>query len=213
MKLILQAIKALFRKIEASRTHWEEVEEVEILTETTVAIPEDNLYADLPKTTQLTVGQTYFVILDGVSYECVAWYSDEEEVVIIGNGAIFGGEGGNGDVLPVLDPAHVGPPGVHALGEIELRESGLFACLVHGDGDLVLVLPCGVLGAEGWICPPCVHLGFRPRGQPITQGLFLSCVHSPYFLLSRRACSSSRRGIVCVFFSYPFRIHTSVPSS
>ena len=97
MKLILQAIKALFRKIEASRTHWEEVEEVEILAETTVTIPEDNSDADLPKTTQLTVGQTYFVILDGVSYECVAWYSDDEGAVIIGNGDIFGGVGGNGE--------------------------------------------------------------------------------------------------------------------
>ena len=97
MKLILQAIKALFRKIEASRTHWEEVEEVEILAETTVTIPEDNSDVDLPKTTQLTVGKTYFVILDGVSYECVAWYSDDENAVIIGNGAIFGGEGGNGE--------------------------------------------------------------------------------------------------------------------
>ena len=97
MKLILQAIKALFRKIEASRTHWEEVEEVEIIAETTVTISEDNSDADLPKTTQLTVGQTYFVILDGVSYECVAWYSDDEDAVIIGNGAIFGGEGGNGE--------------------------------------------------------------------------------------------------------------------
>ena len=97
MKLILQAIKALFRKIEASRTHWEEVEKVNVIAETTVTISEDNSDADLPKTTQLTVGQTYFVILDGVSYECVAWYSDDEEAVIIGNGAIFGGEGGNGE--------------------------------------------------------------------------------------------------------------------
>ena len=98
MKVILQAIKALFRKIEASRTHWEEVEEVEILTETTITIPEDNSDAALPKTTQLTVGQTYFVILDGVSYECVAWYSnDGSDAVIIGNGAIFGGEGGNSE--------------------------------------------------------------------------------------------------------------------
>ena len=97
MKLILQAIKALFRKIEESRTHWEEVEKVNVIAETTVAISEDNSDAGLPKTTQLTVGQTYFVILDGVSYECVAWYSDAEDAVIIGNGAIFGGEGGNSE--------------------------------------------------------------------------------------------------------------------
>ena len=98
MKLILQAIKALFRKIEANRTHWEGVEEVEIIAETTVTISEDDSDADLPKTTQLTVGQTYFVILDGVSYECVAWQSNEyPDTVIIGNGAIFGGEGGNGE--------------------------------------------------------------------------------------------------------------------
>ena len=97
MKLILQVIKALFRKIEASRTHWEEVREVEILAETTVTISDDNSAADLPKTTQLTVGQTYFIILNGVSYECVAWYSDDAEAVIIGNGAIYGGEGGNSE--------------------------------------------------------------------------------------------------------------------
>ena len=98
MKLILQAIKALFRKIEASRTHWEEVKEVEVLAETTVTIPEDAGDETLPNTTQLTVGQTYFVILDGVSYECVAWQSDEDpDAVIIGNGAIYGGEGGNGE--------------------------------------------------------------------------------------------------------------------
>ena len=97
MKLILQAIKALFRKIEASRTHWEEVEEVEILAETTVTISADNSDEALPDTTQLTVGKTYFVILNGVSYECVAWYSDDESAVIIGNGDIFGGEGGNGE--------------------------------------------------------------------------------------------------------------------
>ena len=97
MKLILQAIKALFRKIEASRTHWEEVEKVNVIAETTVTIPSDGGDAPLPDTTQLTVGKTYFVILNGVSYECVAWYSDDEGAVIIGNGAIFGGEGGNGE--------------------------------------------------------------------------------------------------------------------
>ena len=97
MKLILQAIKALFRKIEASRTHWEEVEKVNVIAETTVTISADNSDAALPDTTQLTVGKTYFVILNGVSYECVAWYSDEEDAVIIGNGNIFGGEGGNGE--------------------------------------------------------------------------------------------------------------------
>lgn len=95
MKLILQAIKALFRKIEASRTHWEGVEKVDVIAETTVTIPSDHAKALLPDTTQLTVGKTYFIILDGVSYECVAWYSDDECAVIIGNGAIFGGEGGN----------------------------------------------------------------------------------------------------------------------
>ena len=97
MKLILQAIKALFRKIEASRTHWEEVVKVNVVAETTVTIPGDGDYESLPDTTQLTVGKTYFVILNGVSYECVAWYSDDEDAVIIGNGAICGGEGGNGE--------------------------------------------------------------------------------------------------------------------
>ena len=97
MKLILQAIKALFRKIEASRTHWEEVEKVDIITETTVTILDDGGSKRLSETTQLTIGQTYFVILDGVSYKCVAWYSDDGSAVMIGNGAIFGGEGGNGE--------------------------------------------------------------------------------------------------------------------
>lgn len=80
-----------------NRTHWEEVKEVSVIAETTVTISEDMGCKLLPKTTQLTVGQTYLVIMDGVSYECVAWYSDSEEAVIIGNGAICGGEGGNGE--------------------------------------------------------------------------------------------------------------------
>ena len=97
MKLILQAIKALFRKIEASRTHWEEVEKVNVIAETTVTILDDGGTKLLSETTQLTIGRTYFVILDGVSYKCVAWYSDDEGAVMIGNGDIYGGEGGNGE--------------------------------------------------------------------------------------------------------------------
>ena len=100
MKLILQAIKALFRKIEASRTHWEEVKEVSVVAETTVTISKDMGSSESLSytTTQLKVGQTYFVILNGVSYECVAWYSDAVDGVIIGNGVIYGGEGGgNGE--------------------------------------------------------------------------------------------------------------------
>lgn len=97
MKLVLQAIKALFRKIEASRTHWEAVEEVEVVAKTTVTITEDGGRASLPDISHiLTVGQTYFVTLNGVAYECVAWISTEDsDEVIIGNGAIYGGDGGN----------------------------------------------------------------------------------------------------------------------
>ena len=74
MKLILEAIKSLFRKIEAMRTHWEEQGEVVVLPEATVTIDEeDDGYETLSEEfPQLIVGEKYIVLFNGVRYECIA---------------------------------------------------------------------------------------------------------------------------------------------
>ena len=43
-----------------------------------------------------TVGKTYYVTFEGTEYECVAWAGDDGSIVI-GNGSIYGGDGGNGE--------------------------------------------------------------------------------------------------------------------
>ena len=91
MKLILEAIKSLFRKIEAMRTHWEEQGEVVVLPEATVTIDEeDDGYETLSEEfPQLIVGEKYIVLFNGVRYECIA-RALNEDCVLIGNGTIYG---------------------------------------------------------------------------------------------------------------------------
>ena len=43
-----------------------------------------------------TVGKTYYVTFEGTEYECVAWAGNDGSIVI-GNGSIYGGDGGNGE--------------------------------------------------------------------------------------------------------------------
>lgn len=53
---------------------------------------------DTPFDGTIVEGETYIVHFNGVRYECVAWRStDDEDDVIVGNGAIYGGDGGNGE--------------------------------------------------------------------------------------------------------------------
>ena len=68
---------------------------ISLLDEVTVTISEDGgcetISNEMPK---ITVGNTYVVVLNGVRYDCEAWSGD---AVMLGNGEIYGGDGGNGE--------------------------------------------------------------------------------------------------------------------
>ena len=92
MKLILEAIKSLFRKIEAQRTHWEERVEVVVFPETNVTIYENNGYELLSEEhPQLVVGDKYIVLLNGARYECVAEWDEVWSCVILGDSTVDDG--------------------------------------------------------------------------------------------------------------------------
>lgn len=73
-----------------------------LLEETEVEIGED-LYASIPVSVELEVGKEYVVVFNGVTYNCVSWYSDDNSVVMLGNGSIYGGEGQGEDVPFSID--------------------------------------------------------------------------------------------------------------
>lgn len=72
------------------------------IKEQTVTVGED-LYADIIGINELVVGETYDVIFNGTKYECVAWEADgiDYEAVMVGNGEIYGGNGGNGEPFSI----------------------------------------------------------------------------------------------------------------
>lgn len=72
--------------------------ETVLIEEQTVTVGDD-LYATLDGVTAFVVGETYSVRFNGVKYECVAWAANaiDYEAVMIGNGSIYGGDGGNGE--------------------------------------------------------------------------------------------------------------------
>ena len=109
MNLILQAIKALLRN---NRSDWKQndpsqpdyiknrpfyTDDGVLIPETTAAINEDGGYMELGSLgQQLITGETYIVILNGVTYKCVAKYSEAWECVCIGNARVFeAGDFGN----------------------------------------------------------------------------------------------------------------------
>ena len=73
-----------------NRTHWEEEDVVELIPEMKVSITEEDGYIELGYFTQLVVGQTYLVTLNGIEYKCVGREWNEENCVLIGNGTIYG---------------------------------------------------------------------------------------------------------------------------
>ena len=71
-------------------------EEIKLISEVTVEVPEGSKYADLPKV-NLQEGITYKVVLNDVVYECLS-RKIEHDAILIGNGEIYGGDGkGNGE--------------------------------------------------------------------------------------------------------------------
>jgi hypothetical protein len=78
-----------------NRTHYEETVIGAIIESQTIE-EGDYFYGvkELP-----SVGHTYSVVFDGVSYECVAWLHDEFGAVVIGSGSFFESDG-NGENVP-----------------------------------------------------------------------------------------------------------------
>lgn len=84
--------------------NWDELENkpfyseekmIELLPETTFTVTEDG-YVQISETIRFVEGKKYNVIFNGTKYECVAWY-DGKNGMIIGNGSIYGGNGGNNE--------------------------------------------------------------------------------------------------------------------
>lgn len=96
MKLVLEAIKSLFRKIEAQRTHW-----VDLPVEEAVVEKAQFDFTNEPLINSLNIeiveGKTYKVTFDDVVYECVAYIAEGPNAPSIGNGEIAGASGGNGE--------------------------------------------------------------------------------------------------------------------
>lgn len=80
-----------------NRTHWEEKKLIYLVPEMTVTISEDGGYETLSESCPiLTAGQAYTVVLNGVTYECIARQYDSGG--LIGNGTIYGdGDAGNSE--------------------------------------------------------------------------------------------------------------------
>ena len=69
-----------------------------IIIQEQVEIPQYHSYVELQSNYTAKVGETYIVNFNGADYECIAWWS-EDEAVIIGNGSIYGGDG-KGEEVP-----------------------------------------------------------------------------------------------------------------
>lgn len=82
------------------RTHYisDPVETV-LLEETSIETVDDDgdIYGEIPTSIVFVEGQTYNITFNGTEYECIAWYYSDGDSVVIGNGSIIGGEGGNGE--------------------------------------------------------------------------------------------------------------------
>lgn len=121
-----------------NRTHYSKVEYRTFVPELTVEITE---YASIAGTENgfdygitFVEGETYVVILNGVTYECVAWYSDNIGGWVIGNGSIYGGEGMGEDVPFSCDSYSSG--GCY----LNVSETGSYTIEISGNGEVVYQL-------------------------------------------------------------------------
>ena len=71
-----------------------------LLGETSVEIAEDGGNVQISNVPMFDIGTTYYVTFNGVEYECVAY--GMWEAIVVGNGAIAGGSGGNGEPFLVV---------------------------------------------------------------------------------------------------------------
>ena len=85
-----------------NRTHYSKIVRGTIVEEQSINInyPEtDERYVYLDAKSNIVEGNTYTVILNGVSYECVAWKEPASAAFVLGNGS-FNGNDGLGEDVP-----------------------------------------------------------------------------------------------------------------
>ena len=85
-----------------NRTHYSKIVRGTIVEEQSINInyPEtDERYVCLDAKSNIVEGNTYTVILNGVSYECVAWKEPASAAFVLGNGS-FNGNDGLGEDVP-----------------------------------------------------------------------------------------------------------------
>lgn len=79
-----------------NRTHYSKIARGTIVEEQSVNIDylnTDEPYVRLDVKSNIIEGNTYTVILNGISYECVAWKKPESAALVLGNGSFNGNEG------------------------------------------------------------------------------------------------------------------------
>ena len=84
-----------------NRTHYSKIVRGTIVEEQSVNInysQTDERYVRLDAKSNIIEGHTYTVILNGVSYECVAWKKPESAALVLGNGSFNLNEGLGEDV-------------------------------------------------------------------------------------------------------------------
>ena len=84
-----------------NRTHYSKIVRGTIVEEQSINInypATDERYASLYIKLNIVEGNTYTVILNGVSYECVAWKKPNSTKLVLGNGSFHGNEGLGEDV-------------------------------------------------------------------------------------------------------------------
>ena len=96
---ILAKVNSIYIK---NRTHWSEEVNKTLLKLQTIEIGEE-LYASMPNFNYVVeAGKTYTVRFQDELYNCVAWVStDEDNCIMLGNGSIYGGNGGNNEPFSI----------------------------------------------------------------------------------------------------------------
>lgn len=145
MKTILSAMKVWTKKeIKNSTADWNENDsnadsyvknrpfwtddpkETILIDEQTVTVG-DELYAELDGVHAFVAGEKYIVLFNNIKYECIAWEANglNYEAVIIGNGSIYGGDGGNDEPFSLEYDYEV--------NYLNVAETGDYTVLVSGE--------------------------------------------------------------------------------
>ena len=140
-----------------NRTHYSKIARGKIVEEQSVTInypATDDRYVYLYAKQNIVEGNTYTVILNGVSYECVAWKEPESAALVLGNGSFIYNEGLGEDV-----------PFACLIFENELGY--FYAHLYAADGDYTI-------SVEGYIEE--VHTldeKYLPKSVPLQKDMYM----------------------------------------